>query len=116
MPNEFTIKEVYLLSAIDKKGERVYFAIDQHSGGYPYWSTYVSSAAEFKSLTQIPDIGRTDYMRNGVTCIDVLKVVHQATVVESTEIISRAKAKALAEIEKIQKDLASKIAAIESMK
>ena len=62
----FTIKTVYVLSGIRKTGERVYFAIDSHSGGYPYWS--------------------------------------------------EAKARAMAEIEKIQAELASRIAALGGMK
>lgn len=111
----FTISKAYVLSAINKKGERVYYDTDMHSGGYPYWSTYAASAKNFGTLEKIPTIGPKDYMRNDVTCIEVLEVKMQAKVVESTELVSEAKAKAMAEIDKIQKELARKISMLEGM-
>ncbi len=111
----FTISKTYVLSAINKKGERVYFDTDAHSGGYPYWSTYASSAKKFDSLEKIPTIGTKDYMRNDVTVIEVLEVEMRAKVVESTELVSEARAKAEAEIAKIQKELARKISMLEGM-
>jgi hypothetical protein len=112
----FTISKAYVLSAINKAGQRVYFDVDQHSGGYPYWSTYAGSARRFESLEKIPTIGPKDYMRNDVTAIEVLEVKMQAKVVESTELVSEAKAKAMAEIAKIEKELARKIAMLEGTK
>jgi hypothetical protein len=111
----FTISKAYVLSAISKAGQRVYFDTDMHSGGYPYWSTYASSAKKFESLEKIPTIGSKDYMRNDVTVIEVLEVKMQAKVVESTELVSEARAKAEAEIAKIQKELARKISMLEGM-
>jgi hypothetical protein len=55
-------------------------------------------------------------MRNDVTAIEVLEVKMQAKVVESTELVSEAKAKAIAEIAKIEKELARKIAMLEGTK
>ena len=112
----FTISKAYVLSAISKAGKRVYYDVDSHSGGYPYWSTYASSARKFDSLEKIPTIGSKDYMRNDVTVIEVLEVKMQAKIVESTELVSEAKAKAMAEIDKIQKELARKIAMLEGTK
>lgn len=111
----FTIQKTYILSAINKAGKRVYYAIDHHSGGYPYWTDWVSNAKEFDVLEKIPTIGPKDYMRNDVTSIEVLEVKMQAKVVESTELVSEAKAKAMAEIAKIEKELARKISALEGM-
>lgn len=111
----FTIQKTYILSAINKAGQRVYFDTDAHSGGYPYWSTWASSAKKFDTLEKIPTIGPKDYMRNDVTAIEVLEVKMQAKVVESTELVSEAKAKAMAEIAKIEKELARKISMLEGM-
>ena len=116
MSKTFTIKTTHLLSAINKAGKRVYYAFDHHSGGYPYWTDWTSNAKEFDVLESIPTIGPKDYMRNDVTVIEVLRVKQQATIVESTELVSEAKAKAMAEIEKIQKELSRKVAALEGMK
>ena len=112
----FTIKKSYVLSAISKNGQRVYYDTDSHSGGYPYWSTSTYSLKEFGSLDKIPVISSKDYMRNDVTAIEVLEVKVQAKVVQTTELVSEARAKAEAEIAKIQKELARKIAMLEDVK
>lgn len=111
----FTIKTTHLVSAIDKAGKRVYFAVDHHSGGYPYWSEYISNATEFDVLEKVPTFSPKDYMRNEITTLEVLRVKTQASIVDSTELVSEAKAKAMAEIDKIQRELALKIAALEGM-
>ena len=111
----FTVSTDYMLSAIKKDGTRVYYDTDDHSGGYPYWSTYASGAKKFQDLTKIPTFKGTDYMRTDVVSIEVLKVEVRAKVIESTELVSEVKAKAMAEIDKIQKDLARKIATLEGM-
>lgn len=112
----FTIDKTYILSAINKKGERVYYDTDAHSGGYPYWSTFALSAKKFSSLDKVPTIGPKDYMRNDVNSIEVLEVTYRAKVIQSTELVSEARAKAEAEIAKIQKELAQKIAMLEGVK
>ena len=112
----FTISKSYQLSAIDKAGKRVYYDTDAHSGGYPYWSTWATSAKRFDSLEKIPTFSGTDYMRKEVTRIEVLEVKQQAKIVQTTEIVSEAKAKAMAEIAKIEKELARKIAMLEGTK
>jgi hypothetical protein len=112
----FTIKKAYTLSAIDKAGKRVYYDTDAHSGGYPYWSPYLNQHKTWDTLDKIPTFSSTDYMRREVVSIEVLEVKVQAKVVQTTEIVSEAKAKAMAEIDKIQKELARKIAQLEGMK
>ena len=112
----FTIRKAYVLSAIKKDGSRVYYDTDAHSGGYPYWSTWASIHKEFPSLDKVPTIGPKDYMRNDVISIEVLEVTYRAKVIQSTELVSEARAKAEAEIAKIQKELAQKIAMLEGVK
>ena len=114
--NTFTIKKAYALSAIDKAGKRVYYDTDSHSGGYPYWSPYFNQFKTWETLDKIPTFSNTDYMRRDVTSIDVIEVEVRAKVVSTTEIVSEARAKAEAEIAKIQKELARKIAMLEGVK
>lgn len=114
--NIFTIKKAYALSAIDKAGKRVYYDTDSHSGGYPYWSPYYNQHKTWETLDKIPTFSGTDYMRREVVSIEVIEVKIQAKVVQTTEIVSEARAKAEAEIAKIQKDLAHKIAMLEGVK
>ena len=70
----FTIRKAYVLSAINKQGERVYYDTDDHSGGWPYWSTFTSIRKEYASLDKVPVIKPTDYMYKEVNTIEVLEV------------------------------------------
>ncbi len=117
--NKFTIRKVYICSAINKAGERVYYATDPTSGGYPFWIAHSQIAEEWLSLDKVPVIGPEDYMdymRNTVTKIEILEVEHRAKVVRSTDMISDARAMAEAEIAKIQEELNRKIAALKELK
>lgn len=112
----FTIKTVYVLSGIRKTGDRVYFGTDSESGGYPYWSEYISSATTYPTLEEVPIIGLDSPTSSGLASLEVLHVNTVATVVEPTDLISEARASAMAKIEKIQAELASRIAALGGMK
>ena len=112
----FTICKAYVLSAIKKQGQRVYYDTDSHSGGWPYWSTFTSIRQEFTSLDKVPVIKPTDYMYKEVNTIEVLEITHRAKVIQTTELVSEARAKAEAEIAKIQKELAQKISMLEGVK
>jgi hypothetical protein len=112
----FTIKKAYALSAIDKAGKRVYYDTDSHSGGYPYWSPWLDQHKTWDALDKIPTFSSTDYMRRDVTSIEVLEVKIQAKVVSTTEIVSEARAKAMAEIAKIEQELRRKVAMLEGTK
>ena len=79
----FTIRKAYVLSAINKEGQRVYYDTDAHSGGHPYWSTSDYDIEQFDSLDEIPTISGTDYMRRNVVSIEVLEIKLQAKVVTS---------------------------------
>jgi len=109
----FTIRKAYVLSAITTAGQRVYYDTDSHSGGWPYWSISDYAIKQFASLDKVPTIGATDYLRKEVIRIEVLEVSIEAKVVESTEMVSEARAKAMAEIAKIEAELARKIAQLE---
>lgn len=118
MPREttFVIKKAYLLSAINKKGQRVYYCVDRHSGGWPYWGSDFN-AEEFSSLDRIPTVGGSDsYLQKEVVATEVLEVTHRARVVSTTEIVSKARAQAMAEIARIEKELSEKVAALEGIK
>lgn len=55
-------------------------------------------------------------MFGSVVRIEVLEVTQKVTIIESTEMISEARAKAMAEIAKIEKELARKISLLEGTK
>jgi hypothetical protein len=112
----FTIKKAYALSAIDKAGKRVYYDTDSHSGGYPYWSPWLDQHRTWDELDKIPTFSSTDYMRQDVVSIEVIEVEIQARVVSTTEIVSEVRAKAMAEITEIRKELARKLARLENVK
>jgi hypothetical protein len=112
----FTIKKAYALSAIDKAGKRVYYDTDSHSGGYPYWSPWLNQHKTWDELDKIPAFSSTDYMRQDVVSIEVLEVEIQARVVQTTEIVSEVRAKAMAEIAKLELELRRKVALLEGVK
>jgi hypothetical protein len=112
----FTIKKAYALSAIDKAGKRVYYDTDSHSGGYPYWSPWLDQHRTWDELDKIPTFSSTDYMRTDVVSIEVLEVEIQARVVSTTEIVSEVRAKAMAEIAKLEAELNRKVALLEGVK
>ena len=112
----FTIKKAYALSAIDKAGKRVYYDTDSHSGGYPYWSPWLDQHKTWDELDKIPTFSSTDYMRQDVVSIEVLEVEIQARVVQTTEIVSEVRAKAMAEIAKLELELRRKVAMLEGTK
>jgi hypothetical protein len=55
-------------------------------------------------------------MRKDVTAIEALEVKIQARVVQTTEIVSEVRAKAMAEIEKLEQELRRKVAMLEGTK
>ena len=112
----FTIRKAYVLSAIDKAGQRVYYDTDSHSGGYPYWSPYFGLDKTWDELDKVPTFSSTDYMRRDVVSIEVLEVEIQARVVQTTEIVSEVRAKAMAEIAKLEQELRRKVAMLEGAK
>ena len=105
-----------MLTAINKVGKRVYYDNDAASGGYPWWNSSFNNRT-YDSLSTIPSLtSGVDYMRSEVSRIEVLEVEIRAKVVESTELVSEIRARAMAEIAKIEKELARKVAMLEGTK
>ncbi len=105
----------YVLSSIDAKGNRGFYALDAHSGGYPYWSSSLRSAELVDSLDKLDPMTNDTYMRNNIISLEVLKIETIATVVSSEEMVSAARAKAMAEIAEIEALLRKKTAALRSL-
>lgn len=105
----------YILSAIKADRSRVFYAIDSHSGGYGYWASYPGAAKEFDSAIKIDQLSTDDYLRKEVIKIEVLRVETMADIVSTEEIVSEAKAQAMAEIAVIEKQLQEKTKALRSM-
>jgi len=95
-------------------GKRQYYAIDSHSGGYPYWSDYIGSAKEFKDLNNIPT-SYDDYMQDKAATIEILQIDEVATIISTKDIISQAKQTAMIEIAKVEAELRKKVAALEKL-
>jgi hypothetical protein len=113
---KITISKRYGISAIRFDGTRAFYDTDEHSGGWPYWSPVLNQHKTWPTLDQVPTIKGEDYLRREVTSIEIIEVTISAKVVQTTEIVSEARAKAEAEIAKIKKDLAHKIALLEGVK
>lgn len=113
--SKITLGTKFIISGIKADNSRVYYAIDSHSGGYPYWSNWEGSAKEFEEVVNVYQIGKDDYMRKDVIKIEVLKVESIASIVSTEEIVSAAKAKAMAEIDEIQRTLNEKTAELRRM-
>lgn len=109
--DKFTIKKAFQLTAIDLSGDRVYYDIDAHSGGYPFWGVQHNDRT-YETLDKVPVIGPNDYMRKKVTRIEILEIEIQARVISVVDLIEDARARAMAEIDKIQKELETKVAAL----
>jgi hypothetical protein len=55
MSKEFKFDPYWIIARVNAKGEQEYFGIDQHSGGYPYWSSFPTSAKKFDT---VPDVAK----------------------------------------------------------
>ncbi len=92
----------YVITAIE--GDKpVFYGIDQHSGGYPYWSSFLSGAKHFKDVVEavdsLPSRGRgIDYMTNKVSNIRVGKVLIEVVDIDDTKITEERKQRALSKL------------------
>lgn len=92
----------YVISGLKKKtGERVYAAIDHHSGGYLYWTTSLSQAARYSE----PKLPTDSYLKNDVDEIVVLEVTSTAEIIRGDDLINIARKKAADKIAAIQEEL-----------
>lgn len=106
---------ISVISAIKADKKRVFLGIDSNSGGYGYWTDYVGMARKYSKLDELYKISKDDYLRKEVVEIQVLRVNEIAEIVTTEEIVSEAKAKAMAEVAEIQKKLDKKLAELRSM-
>lgn len=94
----------YIITALQGE-ERVYYALDQQSGGYPYWTSFFFSAEKFHDLEKAAaahkEAVRPDgYMNNGVQQIRLgtLKMAISLGEITEEEILEDRKRKALERI------------------
>lgn len=73
--NHTIVNTNFIIMGINKKGEKVYYAVDRSSGGYPYWTSYWSAVEKF---TDIDKATRTcsihGYMAEQVSTFQVMKL------------------------------------------
>ena len=92
----------YVISGLTKdNGARVYAAIDQHSGGYLYWTTNLNQAARYTQPTRPTD----GYLANSVQTIEILEITSTAVVITGDDLIERARQKAAEKIAAINAEL-----------
>lgn len=49
------IETYYVISGVSKKDQSVvFYSVDVHSGGYPYWSTRLSQAEKWETMLTVP--------------------------------------------------------------
>lgn len=105
------LKKYYLVSCRTKSGGRKFIALDPSSGGYPWWTDIEQSAERFYTLEQATRESKFEgHMLTDVSKVEVLAVTPMATVVDTTDV-----AKAMAEIEALEKELEAKRAALKNM-
>jgi len=105
----FVINTHYIISNLFNDKRR-YYSIDSSSGGYSYWSDYISSAKEFKDLNDIPTNIDVD---EGI--IQVLQVEALATIIPTKDIIYSVEQKAMQEISRLKEELSKKVAALNNL-
>ena len=112
----FILSTHYVISATNTKGDRLYYALDSNSGGYPYWAARVEVAKTFKDLNAIPLDSVDKNMVKDMAVVEVLQIEMVAKVMNSQELVSAAKLKAMAEIAKIEQDLTDRVSKLKNMK
>jgi len=110
MNNTHELPVEYILTAI--KGEkRVYYAIDQHSGGYPYWTDWFSTKATFSDLAQASNALRGTRKNDSYMSRDVfdIRIATVRTTIDTNiseeDIIEERKKQALAKLSKDERRL-----------
>ena len=94
----------YVISGIRTKDNvRVFVAIDDRSGGYPYWTDYYRSAKHYKTPTDRHDM--MDFMLCDISSWEVLEVQVVGEVVSSTSVVDFARAEAQKKIDAIRAEL-----------
>lgn len=71
------------------KNEEVFYAIDSHSGGYPYWSSFIKDTTKNirEALAWLNEATSTkSYMSRDVTDVVIVKVFETYEVVPTAEL------------------------------
>lgn len=63
----------FVIVGTNKDGEKVYFAVDHTSGGYPWWSTGWHNVEKFKNKVTA-SFSSQDYIANQVSNIQILRL------------------------------------------
>ena len=97
------LENQYVITAL-KDGDRVFLAVDPHSGGHPYWATYPRN--KYDNLSDVMFYYNRDYvsgpvyMKNEVYEVTVAKV--ETTLIpvdiDSDEIIRQRREEALSKL------------------
>jgi hypothetical protein len=75
-----------------EKSEVCYKATDAQSGGYPYWTPFLSSADKYTTAGKAADVLEQDlhYLQNGVVGTpEVIEVTTTATVIDNVDLADR---------------------------
>ena len=108
------LEKMYVISGISAKDQkRVYVAIDQASGGYPYWSRRFTDAKQYKKPTDFVDM--LDFMIHDVTSWGMLEVEVTGTVVQPGDMVAYARAQTQEKIDALTAELAKEIAVLEQI-
>lgn len=111
MKDTIELPTKYIITAL-KDGERHYYALDSQSGGYPYWTSFFSSAQPYNSIVDILSAWKEatvgSYMaRDNVTEVQVGRVqtAIEAFVLPIEDIIAARKSAALSKLTDEEKEL-----------
>ena len=103
------LETYFVISGVKQNGERVFYATDIHSGGWPYWTDLIKNAQTFVSLKNLPIVSTSSYLQQGIDKIEILKLESVATVYDQHSITEELTAEANQEIAKIQKKLEERL-------
>lgn len=111
----FEVPDKYYVVAIEKsdkhpEGQTVFYAIDQQSGGYPYWSNWMNSAEAFADIEKASRAfdeasGGSSYLSRNVSHVRLVKAVTTLTPVKDEDIKRKKREAALSKLTDEEKAL-----------
>lgn len=103
----------FIIMGINKKGEKVYYAVDRSSGGYPWWSIGWYNVEKFTDIAKVAGAYPIDgYMAEQASDIQIMKleeIVYPFSVTNAKDDLIKA---AEAQIEEIRLKLKDQISAL----
>lgn len=99
----------YIITAI-KDDKRVYYGVDSHSGGYPYWASWIGGAHEFDKKTHavraFEEVHNPSfYMAKEAHSIQLGELIITLTTITKEQIVEEKKKEALAKLTEEDKHL-----------